>query len=200
MKSKKINMVINRIWCMPNKWTFQMKPAKDLINKYLTSGWVDPFAGKYSPAEITNDIENRGAQFQMDALEFLRSLQDDSCQGVLFDPPYSSEQCLRLYKAKCKGTMGRTEYWSKCKDEICRIIVPDGIAISFCWDSCGISGKRGFEIIEILLLCHGAGHNDTIITVERKSDINKTENHKITVKNLMKKRRYKNYSLFDEED
>ena len=43
-----------------------------------------------------------------------------------------------------------------------------GVVISFCWDSQGIGKKRGFEIIEIRLVCHGACHNDTIITVDRK--------------------------------
>ena len=43
-----------------------------------------------------------------------------------------------------------------------------GIAISFGWNSCGIGKKRGFELEEILLICHGGHHNDTIVTVERK--------------------------------
>jgi hypothetical protein len=29
--------------------------------------------------------------------------------------------------------------------------------------------NRGFRIEEILLVCHGACHNDTIITVDRKA-------------------------------
>lgn len=28
--------------------------------------------------------------------------------------------------------------------------------------------KRGFEIVEILLVAHGSNHNDTIVTVEKK--------------------------------
>lgn len=195
-------MIINRIWCMPIKWTFQMKPVKELIDKYLTPLWIDPFAGKYSPAEITNDIEGRGAKFKMDALNFLKTLKDSTYQGALFDPPYSTEQCLRKYKAKYRGTSGRAEYWAKCKDEISRVIIPGGVALSFCWDSCGISKKRGFEIIEILLLCHGACHNDTIITVEKKTDLQKAENHKIkmVMKSIIKKKVYQIFSLFDNEN
>lgn len=33
----------------------------------------------------------------------------------------------------------------------------------------GIGLKRGFEMIEILLVPHGGSKNDTIVTVERKS-------------------------------
>ena len=163
-------MKISRIWVMPSKWTFTMKPVRDLFDRYkVGNGWVDPFAGENSPAEITNDIEGRGNKYQMDALEFLGVVcNNNSAEGVLFDPPYSVEQCLRRYTPKRKGTAGRTEYWTKCKDQIDRIIKPGGIAISFGWDSTGIGKKRGFEIIEILLLCHGACHNDTIITVDRK--------------------------------
>ena len=175
-------MIINRVWCMPNKWTFSMSPAIDLINRYISDNWLDPFAGKLSPADITNDIEGRGAKFQLDALDFLQSRNNNSAKGVLFDPPYSVEQCLRKYTPKFKGTAGRAEYWAKCKNEISRVVREGGIVISFCWDSCGIGKKRGFDIIEILLICHGACHNDTIITVERKlhTEDNELELHQPT--------------------
>lgn len=161
---------MSRIWVMPHKWTFKIKPIGELLDRYgVGGGWVDPFAGEYSPAETTNDIEGRGAEYKMDALEFLKTRGDNTAVGVVFDPPYSTEQCLRKYTPKFKGTAGRAEYWARCKDEIVRIIKLDGFAISFCWDSTGMGKKRGFGIIEIVLLCHGACHNDTIITIEKKS-------------------------------
>lgn len=169
-------IIVTREWAMPSIWTFTVKPIKKIIDKYLTENWCDPFAGENSPADITNDIEGRGNQHQMDALEFLKSLPDNSVDGCLFDPPYSTEQCLRRYTPKQKGTAGRAEYWAKCKDEIKRIVKPNGTVISFCWDSTGIGKKRGFDIVEIKVVCHGACHNDTIITVEKKraGDFNKS--------------------------
>ena len=159
--------MISRTWEMPSIWTFTMNSVKTLFHKYnVGNGWVDPFAGENSPAEFANDIEGRGNQYQLDALEFLRSLPDHSFEGVLFDPPYSVEQCLRRYTPKQGGTAGRAEYWARCKDEIARIIKMGGTAISFCWDSTGIGKNRGFKIVEILLICHGACHNDTIVTIE----------------------------------
>ena len=161
-------MLITREWIMPSIWTFSMKPVQKLLDKYKAGdGWADPFAGENSPAELTNDIEGRGNKSKMDGLEFLQGLSQFSVIGVLFDPPYSVEQCLRRYTPKQNGTAGRAEYWAKCKDEIARITEPGGTVISFCWDSTGIGKKRGFEIVEIKLLCHGACHNDTIVTVER---------------------------------
>ncbi len=163
-------LVIRRVWGMPSKWTFKMQCVQELFGKYgVGVAWADPFAGMCSPAEISNDIEGRTAKNQGDALDFLKSLPDCSAAGVLFDPPYSVEQCLRKYTPKQNGTAGRAEYWARCKDEIGRIVRPGGMAISFCWDSTGIGEKRGFEIIEILLICHGACHNDTIVTVDRKA-------------------------------
>lgn len=156
---------------MPTIWTFGMKPIRPLFEKYkVGTGWVDPFAGERSPAEHRNDIEERGNPSQMDALEYLKTLPSDSFNGALFDPPYSVEQCLRRYTPKQNGTAGRAEYWAKCKDEIARIVRPNGLCISFCWDSVGVTKKRGFEIIEILLICHGACHNDTIVTIDRKKN------------------------------
>jgi len=163
-------MKIKRVWAMPNKWTFKIPPIAELISRYNKTGlgWVDPFAGESDLAQFSNDITPNKAKFNMDALDFLKSLEDNMARGVFFDPPYSEEQCLRSYKAKFKGTAGRAEYWARCKDEISRIIEPTGVAISCCWDSTGIGKVRGFEIVEILLVCHGACHNDTIVTVERK--------------------------------
>ena len=162
-------MKLSRTWVMPSIWTFTMHPVQKLLERYnVGERWVDPFAGKHSPAEWTNDIEGHGAKFQMDGLEFLKSLPDCQYSGALFDPPYSTEQCLRRYTPKHGGTAGRAEYWARCKDQIARILEPDGLAISFCWDSTGIGKKRKFEIVEIMLLCHGACHNDTIITIDQK--------------------------------
>ena len=40
-------MIITRQWAMPNKNTFDIKPIKEIINKYLVDGIIiDPFANK----------------------------------------------------------------------------------------------------------------------------------------------------------
>jgi hypothetical protein len=171
-------MIINRVWEMPNKYTFKMKCVQELISRYTKDGkrWVDPFCGYHSIAEWTNDIdEEKEATSHNDGVLYLKSLFHDAFDGAFFDPPYSPEQCLRLYTPTSKrsgkaswGTGGKATYHAECKDEIARIIKPNGITISFGWDTNGIGKTRGFEIIEVLDICHGACHNDTLITVERK--------------------------------
>lgn len=163
------SVTVSRIWEMPNKYTFRMKCVTALLNAEMEGLWADPFAGKTSPAQIRNDAdESNDAEFHLDGLDFLREMPTASFDGVLFDPPYSVEQALRKYKPKQNGTAGRAEYWARCKDEIARIVQIGGKAICFGWDSTGVGKSRGFELQRVLLICHGACHNDTIVTVEVK--------------------------------
>ena len=73
-------MEITRVWAMPNRWTFTIKPIKEILEQYVNGGlWVDPFAGKNSPASLTNDINpERDTDSNMDALEFLRGLPSNT--------------------------------------------------------------------------------------------------------------------------
>jgi len=165
--------MIKRIWAMPNKSTFTIKPIRELLDQYVHNGlWVDPFAGWNSPAQITNDLNpERDTTYHMDALEFLQSLPNNYCDGVLYDPPYSIRQARECYNGfgfeqlQIKPT--RMDYWAKCKNEIQRIVKDDGIVISFGWNSMGMGKNRQFEIVQILLVPHGGARNDTICTVER---------------------------------
>ncbi len=55
---------------MPNKWTFTIKPIKELLNKYVYNGiWCDPFAGENSPAKFKNDLSGK-CEYCMDASDF----------------------------------------------------------------------------------------------------------------------------------
>lgn len=166
-------MEMNRVWCMPNKNTFSIKPIKELIEKYKPNGViVDPFANNNKIATITNDLDPQyDTNYHMDALDFLKTIKDNSVDMVLYDPPFSPRQVSECYKKlSCSVNMETTQasYWSKQKEQIGRIVKPNGIVISCCWNSGGIGKKYGFEIQEILLVAHGGWHNDTICTVEKK--------------------------------
>lgn len=82
---------IQRQWAMPNKNTFDIKPIKELIQSELTNGtWIDPFANQNKLAAITNDLNpDFDTDYHMDALDFLKTFQNESVDGVLYDPPYS---------------------------------------------------------------------------------------------------------------
>jgi tRNA1(Val) A37 N6-methylase TrmN6 len=163
-------MKIERKWAMPNKWTFTIKPIAELLKEEIVGDyWIDPFSGNNSPAQITNDLVEK-AMFNKDALDFLKEFEGNRADGILYDPPYSITQA-RQYGKKEFSSM---KYWADCKNEIARIIKPGGKAICFGWNSMGLGKNRGFEMTRILLVAHGGSKNDTICTVEIKSNPNLT--------------------------
>ena len=157
---------------MPNSNTFEIKPIKELIDKYTYGLIIDPFANKNKLANITNDLDEQyDTDYHMDALDFLKKFDDNSVDCVLYDMPYSVRQVSEVYRKLGHSVNMETtqaSYWYKQKKEIGRIVNRGGIVISCGWNSGGIGKKYGFEILEILLVPHGGAHNDTIVTVERK--------------------------------
>ena len=136
---------------------------------------IDPFANKNRIARITNDLDpEMGTDYCMDAIDFIKQFDDGSVDFVLYDPPYSPRQVSECYK-KLGMTVNmqttQSSFWGNLKKGIARVIKPNGMAISFGWNSNGIGKTKGFEIIEILTVAHGGQHNDTICTVEVKSQI-----------------------------
>lgn len=165
-------MIIKRIWAMPNKKTFSIKPIKELIEKYVKNpgNWIDPFAGESNIAGVTNDLNaSKNALYSMEALDFLKIQHDNYSEGVLFDPPYSPRQLKECYDGVGEVLHDtKSSVWSSWKDEISKKIKVGGYCLSFGWSSQGLGKNRGFEIIEILLVPHGGNHNDTICVVEKR--------------------------------
>lgn len=165
-------MIIKRVWAMPNSRTFDIKPIKEIIDKYKNGVIIDPFANNSKIATITNDLDTQyDTDYHLDALDFLKLFQDNSVDTVLYDPPYSPRQVSECYKNlnhTVNMSTTQSSYWSNHKKEIGRITKSGGICITCGWNSGGIGKKYGFDIIEILLVPHGGWHNDTIVTVERK--------------------------------
>lgn len=172
-KFEEVGIEFRRVWSMPTPWTFEMTDVQAILTKYVGDGknWIDPFAGKNSPAEITNDLNpERNANYHMEALDFVNMLEG-TYTGVLYDPPYSFTQIKEHYTIlgvkpdKSKTDMRAYEH---VKSAICEKIKPGGYAISFGWNTNGFGKARGFKIVEILAIAHGGSKNDTLVTVEIK--------------------------------
>lgn len=167
----------SRAWAMPNRNTFDVPPIRALVRKYLSQSTisVDPFARNKRWATHTNDLNpDTAAEHHMEASEFLNMLAEKGVRAdlIIFDPPYSPRQISECYKAigltvGMKETQSAAMY-SSARDAIQRIAVDGAGVISFGWNTVGMGLNRGFELKEILLVCHGGAHNDTIVTVERK--------------------------------
>ena len=126
MKQDGIEMIISRCWAMPNSKTFEIKPIKELIQKYIFGLSIDPFANGSKLASITNDLDPQyDTDYHLDATEFLRKFDDESVDTVLYDPPYSPRQVSECYKSLGKTVNTETTqstYWTNHKKEISRIV------------------------------------------------------------------------------
>lgn len=165
-------VAVNRVWAMPSKHTFTIKPIAELLQRYCGdgAGWIDPFAGENSPAEITNDLNPaKPTKFHLHAKEFAGQLPG-LYSGVLLDPPYSLRQVKECYDSIGAPLFqdDTQRFPQNVKELIAPKIMPGGYAICFGWNSQGFGKNLGFELVELLLVAHGRSHNDTIVTVERK--------------------------------
>jgi hypothetical protein len=168
----------SRCFAMPNAATFSVRPIREFVQRYLADARVsvDPFARNERLATHTNDINrDTSADFHMDAEEFLTSLAERGVVAdlVLFDPPYSPRQVSEHYKSAGREVTAEDtqngRLYRRVRDAIDCIITPSGIVLSFGWQSMGMGIGRGYVPLEVLLVPHGGGHNDTICIAERKS-------------------------------
>lgn len=170
---------LSRVWAMPNKHTFLVPPLLEIIGRYRQPEqlWLDPFAGFHSPVPVCyqNDLNTETpALYHEEAADFIMQMLEGvgAVDGVLFDPPYSLTQVSRSYKdigLAFKGGENPTGGFPKVRDAIAAILKPEGVCISYGWNTVGIGVKRGFYPVEYLICSHGGNRNDTLVTVERKS-------------------------------
>lgn len=159
---------------MPNSKTFQIKPIKEFVEKYVNQSKVivDPFANECKYGTITNDLNpNFDTTYHLDALDFLKLIETESCDLVIYDPPYSLRQVKECYEGvgvTVTAEHTKSSWRAKHLDEIQRILKPNGIALCFGWNTNGVGKTRGFEINEVLVVPHGGSKNDTLCTAERK--------------------------------
>ena len=161
---------------MPNAETFSIIEIDGFVRSYLMASKVsiDPFARNKRLATFTNDLNpETAADYHLEALEFLKLMKSKGIKADLafFDPPYSPRQVMECYqqvgrKASMEDTQGKA--WTDWKSALAEVLTDEAIVLSFGWNSSGMGKKNGFEIIEILLCCHGGMHNDTICTAERR--------------------------------
>jgi len=170
------NIAIQKTWAMPNSKTFTIKPIKQFVEDEVNKGGVivDPFANECKYGTIRNDLNPEfDTDYHMDALQFLQSLDDESADLVLYDPPYSISQASEMYKSygkeKLEINVANMKYWAECKNNVARILKPNGRVICCGWNTNGLGKGRGFEMTSILIVSHGGSKNDTLVTLEYKA-------------------------------
>ncbi len=171
-----MTLKFTRVWAMPSADTFDVQPIGDMVKRYLVASKVscDPFARNKRWATHTNDLNPKtAAEHHMDACDFLRMIASDGirCDLAILDPPYSPRQISECYQeAGIKCGMKETQnaaLYSRVKNSLAKTLTNDATILSFRWNSAGMGQKHGCELIEIMLVCHGGAHNDTICLAER---------------------------------
>lgn len=161
---------------MPSHETFKIKPIAELLERHLAGkkSIVDPFSRASRLAHHSNDLSKEFGG-GVDAVAYLTSLHGKGvqCDALLLDPPYSPRQMSECYQSvgmKLGMKQSQTaSLYKACKDMMTKLATPDAIAITFGWSSVGFGLTRGWEQVEILLVCHGGAHNDTICVVEKRA-------------------------------
>lgn len=167
-------VVIRRVASPPSHWTFTIPPVRELLEKYVGDGrgWADPYCGRSTLAEWRNDIDpHTRTKYHMEAEKFVKTVVPDGIRGALFDPPYSKRQISEHYRAVKKSATWRDtseQFYSRTRRPLGDKVGDGGYAISFGWNTTGFGSIAGFKLVEILMVNHSQGHNDTLVTVERK--------------------------------
>lgn len=167
-------MNIQREWAMPNKKTFTIAPIKAFVERAIAGAAViiDPFANECKYGTVTNDLNPiYDTTCHMDALDFLRLQPPMSADVILYDPPYSLRQVKECYESvgiQMTQEKAQASWRARHLDEIARILKIGGKCLCFGWNSNGVGMKRGFEMVDVLIVPHGGSKNDTICTLERK--------------------------------
>ena len=170
-------MKFRREWAMPSADTFSVPVIGEMVKRYLATAKVscDPFARNKRWATHTNDLNpETAAEHHMDSIAFLEKMVADGIMAdlIIFDPPYSPRQISECYKSVglevgMKETQSALLY-QRVRNAIVPVCSPDAVVLSFGWNSIGMGKRHDFEQIEIMLVCHGGAHNDTICLAERK--------------------------------
>jgi hypothetical protein len=161
---------------MPASNTFDCNPIGEFVKHYLADSKtsVDPFARNKRWATHTNDLNPKTqAEWHEDAETFLKRMGEMGHRYdlAILDPPYSPRQISEAYaeaglKAGMKDTQNSVLY-QRVRNAVMPLLLPDAIVLSFGWNTVGMGKARGFVQREIMLVCHGGAHNDTICLAEQ---------------------------------
>lgn len=168
----------SRFWAMPSSDTFDVPPISEFVRKYLRESKIsiDPFARNTRWATYTNDLNpETHAEYHMEALDFLAMLKEKKVLAdlVIFDPPYSPRQIAECYKGIGKKTTQQdtqNSTWANWKKAINPLVKDGGIVLTFGWNTTGMGLWQNYSIKEIMLICHGGQHCDTICVAEIKGE------------------------------
>lgn len=162
-------MKMSRVWAMPSRHTFEIPPIGEFFGRWIHGVSVDPFCGHNPRTTYHNDLGYGGK----DAVEWLNDLVAEGvkCDTFVLDPPYSPRQISECYQSIGLAVSGKdtqnANLYARVREAALPLLNDRAILLSFGWNSVGFGKKHSAIIEEILMVCHGGAHNDTICMAER---------------------------------
>jgi len=129
---------------------------------------IDPFARNCPLATHSNDKNpETKAQFHLDALDFLKMIDDESADFVIFDPPFSPRQDKEKYEGETVNVYTRPGYVPDLMKEIIRFLRTGGQVLKFGYNtSCH---HIQLDLERIWVVNEGGNRNDVLVSLWRKS-------------------------------
>lgn len=171
----------------PSKWIFQYGRLQNWIFEKVVEV-CDPaitpvlnlFAGKTLLHElwefrvdIVKEFKDNGgmhlthANWVGDAREFPKIYSELITKGAVkpfritvLDPPYTVRKSREKYGGRTIGS------FTRIKNDLNNILSDNARVITWGYSTVGMSESRGYQLTEVLLICHSGDHSDTIVTVE----------------------------------
>lgn len=150
-----------------NKYTFKVKPIREMVESRCVGKVLNLFAGmtKLDVDEVRNDVDKTmNADYYLEALDFIRQCKD-KFDTIILDPPYAYRKSMEMYHGHKAST------FKIVKDEISKLLNKNGRIITFGYHSVSMGKKRGFIQDEVILLSHGGAIHDTICVIEIKRSL-----------------------------
>jgi 16S rRNA G966 N2-methylase RsmD len=148
------------------RYTFESPKIKQWVEERSRGKVLNLFAGrtKLNLDEIRNDLdEDMLADYNKDALDFVREWQGEKFDTIMLDPPYSYRKSMEMYKGNLNSR------FKLIADEIPRILNEDGVVISFGYHSTFMGNIRKFRLKELCVFAHGGAQHCTIGIIEERS-------------------------------
>ena len=148
-------------------WDEKIKNNQLIFTRIPDMNLADPFARNCTDAGLnTNDIDtSTKANYHLDAIDFMKLMKTSSLDGVIFDPPFSSNQAKR-YESEITNVYTKPGYVKILMNEIERSLKPGGYMLKFGYNS--TKHKPHFDIEHLWIVNHGGNRNDTIVSLWKK--------------------------------
>lgn len=152
---------------MFGRWTFEYQPAREFVEKRLRGRVLNACAGQtkldHDGEIVRNDLNPEiEADYHRDVCELAENFSRESFDTVVFDPPFDDLQAADKYDSL------RVDSVLEAFNQFAMLVRPNGIVITFGWNSWGMRSHDHFGREETLLFQRGPVKRDVIASVDRR--------------------------------